>query len=115
MRVDVVCGVCDVPRVRPRTTPPQLSVAIFLSLLFLEAYTITLPYMEMDENILAIAAQLVIFIICFCGLVGKLDEDKFQGTDGAFVGFFLTTVTSLVLGLAVAISTYQVRGDTLTH
>ena len=88
----------------------QFSVAIFLSLLFLEAYTITLPFMEMDENMLAIGAQLVIFTICFCGLVGKLDVNRFQGTDGKFVGFFLTTITSLVLGLAVAIPLYQAVG-----
>lgn len=85
-------------------------MAIFVSLLFLEAYTLYRPYMEMDENLLAIASQLVVFIICFCGLVGKLDENKFEGSDGKFVGYLLTTFTGLVLGLAASIAIYQAVG-----
>ena len=81
----------------------QLSTAIFLSLFGLLGFTFFKPFIISNETAVATLAQFQIFMVVFLGMIGKLDESKFHGFDGVFIGVLLVIVTVLVMGSALAL------------
>ena len=75
----------------------QLSTAIFLSLIGLVGFTWFRPFLLGPHTIVASMAQFQIFVVVFLGLIGKLDKEKFEGTDGTFIGVLLVVLTVIVL------------------
>lgn len=85
----------------------QLSTAIFLSLFGLVSYTMFQPFNLKSETAVACIAQFEIFTVVFCSLVGKLDQEKFEGSDGSFIGVMLVVLTILVVFSAIVVLCYQ--------
>ena len=81
----------------------QLSTAIFLSLFGLLGFTFYQPFIMSNETAVATLAQFQIFMVVFLGMIGKLDQSKFEGNDGTFIGILLVIVTIMVLGSALAL------------
>ena len=79
----------------------QLTLATFVCIVSLNAYAAFKPFEETADTVLAVSAQIVLLLMVFAALLGKLDSNLFIGSDGKFIGGLLTATTILVIAISV--------------
>ena len=91
----------------------QVVFGILIALLSIHVYSICQPFIEDDDDVLALCAHWVIYFILFGGLLLKVNLNTIDGydKDGDGFGFFLVVVNVMVLLLGVGSSVFSIWGS----
>jgi hypothetical protein len=84
----------------------QVAVGILISLVSIQVYATTEPFINRKDDILAMTAQWGIFFTLFSGLLLKTKVPSDDGYDGA-LGGLLIFVNAMVIAVAVGTFIYQ--------
>jgi hypothetical protein len=88
----------------------QIVIALLVSLVSIQVYSLTQPYLEDEDNVLAMTAQWGIFFTLFMGLLVKTKvptDDGYNGTLGGLLIF--VNVVVIVLAFATFLYIFTVR------
>jgi hypothetical protein len=90
----------------------QVVFGMLVALLSIHVYTICQPFIEDDDDVLALGAHWVIFFTLFGGLLLKVNLNTTDGydKDGDGFGTFLVLVNIAVLFLGVGSSVFSIWG-----
>jgi hypothetical protein len=93
----------------------QLAIGIFVCLTTITLQAHYFPFEGDFANLFALAAEWLVFLALFLGLIGRMDPSKFEGDEGSVIGTVLAVFTGALLALSVLFVNIEAVRSAVTH